>query len=47
MLINEQLPKAAQYLGLSSQALDDSVHSYVLVKLDRTKVRVLELIGFV
>merc|ERR1711956_175921 len=32
-----RLPTAAQYLGLSSQALDDSVHSYVLVKLDRTK----------
>ena len=42
-----RLPTAAQYLGLSAQALDDSVHSYVLVKLDRTKVRVFELIGLV
>ena len=38
-----RLPTAAQYLGLSSQALDDSVHSYVLVKLDRTKVRFLKI----
>ena len=38
-----RLPTAAQYLGLSAQALDDSVHSYVLVKLDRTKVRFIKI----
>merc|ERR1711936_64958 len=32
-----RLPTAAQYLGLSPQALDDSVNSYVLVKLVRNK----------
>jgi len=32
-----RLPTAAQYLGLGPQALDDSVNSYVLVKLVRNK----------
>ena len=32
-----RLPTAAQYLGLSPQALDGSVNSYVLVKLVRNK----------
>jgi len=32
-----RLPTAAQYLGLSPQALDDSVNSYVLVKLVQNK----------
>jgi len=32
-----RLPTAAQYLGLSPKALDGSEHSYVLVKLVRTK----------
>jgi len=32
-----RLPTAAQYLGLSPQALDGSEHSYVLVKLIRNK----------
>merc|ERR1719367_1415620 len=32
-----RLPTAAQYLGLSPKALDDSEHSYVLVKLVRNK----------
>ena len=32
-----RLPTAAQYLGLSPEALDGSVNSYVLVKLTRNK----------
>ena len=32
-----RLPTAAQYLGLSPQALDGSENSYVLVKLNRVK----------